>query len=132
MSFNEILEQYRSFQFQRFFGRVTEIDIDRALGKEVLRPEDFLALLSPLAAEHIEAMAEKAHRTSVQFFGRTIQLFTPLYISNHCSNNCIYCGFNSANRIERRKLTLEEIEREAECISSTGIQHVLLLTGESR
>jgi 2-iminoacetate synthase len=132
MSFIEILEQYRDFRVQDYFERLTGTDITRALERDVLHPEDFLALLSPLAADHIESIAEKANRLSVQFFGKTIQLFTPLYISNHCSNNCIYCGFNTQNPIRRTKLTIDEIEREAEIISSTGIQHVLLLTGESR
>ena len=76
-------------------------------------------------------MAQKARRLSVQYFGRTVQLFIPLYISNYCSNQCLYCGFNRTHAIERRKLTLAEIECEAQAIASTGMQHLLLLTGES-
>jgi 2-iminoacetate synthase len=132
MSFSEVLAHYRDFPFENYCAGVTDADIKRVLAMDSLRPDDFLTLLSPVAAKYMESMAEKAHRLSVQFFGRTIQLFTPLYISNHCSNQCIYCGFNAANRIRRRKLGIEEIRREAETIATTGIQHVLLLTGESR
>jgi 2-iminoacetate synthase len=76
-------------------------------------------------------MARKAHQLTVQYFGRTIQMFIPLYISNHCNNQCAYCGFNHNNPILRRKLTLAEIETEARAIARTGMQHVLFLTGEA-
>jgi 2-iminoacetate synthase len=76
-------------------------------------------------------MAQKARRLTVQYFGRTIQLFIPLYISNLCSNQCLYCGFNRTHTIERSTLSLAEIETEAHAISRTGMQHLLLLTGES-
>ena len=76
-------------------------------------------------------MAAKAQQLTVQYFGKTIQLFIPLYISNYCSNECTYCGFNLKNSIKRRKLSLEEIEVEAQAIAQSGIQHLLLLTGEA-
>jgi 2-iminoacetate synthase len=131
MSFYEVVKQYRDFDVPRFFDQVTDADIARSLDKEKPGPMDFLALLSPRAAGHLEAMARKAHQLTVQYFGRTIQMFIPLYISNHCNNGCAYCGFNHNNVILRRKLSLEEIETEAEAIARTGMQHVLFLTGEA-
>ncbi|SDP13657.1 2-iminoacetate synthase ThiH [Desulforhopalus singaporensis] len=131
MSFFEVLTQYQDFSFDDYFATVTDADIARIVTLDKLRPADFLALLSPVAANHLELIAQRAHQLTVQYFGKTIQLFTPLYISNHCSNNCIYCGFNHTNEIKRRTLTLAEIEEEAAALSRTGMQHVLLLTGES-
>jgi len=130
MSFFQTVEQYQGFDFERFFAQVTDAAIEQALAKEKPGPLDFLALLSPRATAHLEAMAHKAHQLTVQYFGRTIQMFIPLYISNHCTNHCAYCGFNHNNPILRRKLDLTEIESEARSIACTGMQHVLFLTGE--
>ncbi len=132
MSFFTTVEQYQNFSFTDFFARTTDAQVERALSKDQLSTADFLTLLSPAAAEHLEAMAQKAHRLTVQYFGRTIQLFIPLYVSNFCANQCVYCGFNRKNNIVRRKLTLEEIEREAQAIASSGMQHILFLTGEAQ
>lgn len=131
MSFHKVLEQYRDFSFQHFFDSVSDADIQHIISKPSLTRLDFLSLLSPVAVNHLEPMAEKARQLTIQFFGRTIQLFTPLYISNHCSNHCVYCGFNCRNGIKRRKLDIDEIAREAETIAASGIQHLLLLTGEA-
>jgi 2-iminoacetate synthase len=131
MSFHQILQQYQDFPFQQFFSSVNDADIERIIAKTSVSQLDFLALLSPRAANYLEPMAEKARQLTIQYFGRTIQLFTPLYISNHCSNHCIYCGFNCKNSITRRKLDMDEITREAETIAASGIQHLLLLTGEA-
>jgi len=132
MSFFQIVEQYRGFDFQQFFDQVTDEAVERSLAREKPGAIDFLTLLSPRAATYLEPMAHKAHQLTVQYFGRTIQLFIPLYISNHCANQCAYCGFNHENAIIRRKLTLEEIEAEACAIARTGMQHVLFLTGEAQ
>jgi 2-iminoacetate synthase len=132
MSFYQIVEQYRGFDFQQFFDQVTDEAIEQSLSREKPWAIDFLTLLSPRAAGYLEPMAQKAHQLTVQYFGRTIQLFIPLYISNHCANQCAYCGFNHENTIIRRKLTLAEIEQEAQAIAQTGMQHVLFLTGEAQ
>jgi 2-iminoacetate synthase len=131
MSFFEIVEQYKDFDFPRFFDQVTDAAIEQSLAKEKPGPMDFLTLLSPRAERYLESMAHKAHQLTVQYFGRTIQMFIPLYISNHCNNRCAYCGFNHSNPILRRKLSLEEIESEAQAIARSGMQHVLFLTGEA-
>ncbi len=132
MSFYEIVERYRDFDVPHFFDQVSDQDVIRSLAKEKPGPMDFLTLLSPRAAGHLEVMAGKAHQLTVQYFGRTIQMFIPLYISNYCNNGCAYCGFNQKNPILRRRLSLEEIEIEAEAIAKTGMQHVLFLTGEAQ
>lgn len=80
---------------------------------------------------HLEALAREANALTRQYFGRAIGLYTPLYISNHCASHCVYCGFHSHNPIERIKLSLDEIDQEMRALTATGVQNVLLLTGES-
>jgi len=132
MSFMEVLERYQNFDANTFFTSVTETDINRVLSQSKLSPMDYLTLLSPLAEKHLEEMAQKAHRLTVQHFGNTMQLFTPMYVSNHCVNHCRYCSFNTNNNLHREKLSLDKVAEEAEVIASTGLKHILLLTGESR
>ncbi|MDR3590430.1 MAG: 2-iminoacetate synthase ThiH [Negativicutes bacterium] len=117
-----------AYDYQRYTGD----DVQRALGKERLSLEDYGAILSPKAADYLEEMARKATRETRRHFGNSIQLFTPLYISNYCENHCIYCGFNCHNRIHRGKLSLPEVEEELKAIAVTGLKEILLLTGESR
>lgn len=132
MSFFNVVKTYESFDFNRYFNAVTDEDIERSLNREKPSWRDFLNLLSPRARNHLEPMARKARQLTIQFFGRTIQLYIPLYLSNFCTNECVYCGFNRANRIRRKKLTLEEIAAEADAISKTEMKHILVLTGEAR
>ncbi|TBR19631.1 2-iminoacetate synthase ThiH [bacterium] len=94
--------------------------------------ESFGALLSPAAEGLLEEMAQRAHAFTLQNFGKTIQIYTPLYLSDFCENECVYCGFNARNNTPRKKLTEEEVEKEAIAISSTGIKHLLVLTGDFR
>ncbi len=110
----------------------TASDVRRALDHEVRNLEDFAALLSPAAEEFLEEMAEMATVETRKHFGNSVYMFTPLYISNYCENYCIYCGFNCHNKIRRAKLNAAEIEKEMEAIAKTGIEEILLLTGESR
>ncbi len=106
--------------------------VSRALARYERNSQDFMALLSPNAGSVLEEMAQIAHRSAVSHFGRTIQLYTPMYLANYCVNHCVYCGFNASNDIPRRQLTLPEVELEARAIAATGLQHLLVLTGESR
>ena len=110
----------------------TKDDVLEALSKEVLSVEDFAALLSPAASEYLEEMARKAQMETRKHFGNSIYMFTPLYIANYCENYCIYCGFNCHNKIHRAKLNYEEIEKEMKAIADTGLEEILLLTGESK
>lgn len=107
-------------------------DIERALASDNISAEDFKALISPEAVKFLEPMANKAHRITLRNFGRTIQLYTPMYLSDHCDNRCAYCGFNASNDFRRRKLAPDEVNREAAEIASTGLKHILILTGDSR
>ncbi|MDR2830483.1 MAG: 2-iminoacetate synthase ThiH [Methanobrevibacter sp.] len=109
-----------------------EIDIKNTLSKKKLDLNDFTILLSPIAEDFIEEIAYKSKIETSKQFGNSISLFTPLYISNYCENSCIYCGFNAQNKIKRGNLSLREIEEELKDISKTGLQDILLLTGESK
>lgn len=110
----------------------TSEDVRAALGKETLSSYDFGALLSPAAQPLIEEMAQRAQQETRKHFGNSIYMFTPLYIANYCENYCIYCGFNCHNKIRRAKLNFEQIEQEMQAIAATGLEEILLLTGESR
>ena len=110
----------------------TAAQVRQALQKTHLRPEDFSALLSPAAAPFLEQMAHESQRVTRRQFGNSIQVFTPLYLANHCENHCIYCGFNRHNPIQRARLDSGEIEAEMKAIAATGLREILLLTGESR
>lgn len=110
----------------------TAQDVRNALCHENRSIEDFAALLSPVAEPFLEEMADKAKQETEKHFGNSVYLFTPIYISNYCENYCIYCGFNCHNRIHRMKLNMEEIEKEMEAIARTGLEEILILTGESR
>ncbi|MFA5143213.1 MAG: 2-iminoacetate synthase ThiH [Candidatus Omnitrophota bacterium] len=130
MSFYEIYSRYKDTD--NAFGLVSSRDVERALAARNPDISHFMALLSPEAERHLEEMALKSREMTLRYFGKTIQLYTPLYLSNYCENRCVYCGFSAANRIERRRLTPAEVENEARAIASTGLQHILVLTGESR
>lgn len=132
MSFIEVIEKYQDYNIDAFFNQVTEADVHRVLGCKRLEPLDYLTLLSPQAERYLEQLAQKANRLTEQHFGRTMLLFTPIYVANYCVNQCLYCGFNVKNSLHRTKLTVEEVDSEAKIIASSGLKHILLLTGESR
>ena len=131
MSFLHELEKYENFDFEEYFKSVTAEDVKKSIGKEKPGAYDMLNLLSPAAEEFLEEMAKRSHSLTMQYFGGTISLYIPLYISNYCSNGCIYCGFSAGNKIPRKMLSLDEIETEALSIKKTGIKHLLVLTGEA-
>ena len=109
----------------------TDADVRRALDGDP-GIEGFAALLSPAAEPHLEEMAARALDETRRHFGNSVCLFTPLYVSNYCSNECVYCGFNCRNGIHRATLDLPSVERELDAIAATGLEEVLILTGESR
>ena len=110
----------------------TAKDVKAALAHTECTVEDFAALLSPAALPFIEEIAVRAQEETRKHFGNSIYMFTPLYIANYCENYCIYCGFNCHNKIKRAKLDEEQIEKEMAAIANTGLQEILILTGESR
>lgn len=124
---NQVLLARESYDESRY----TERDVERALGKEYLDAQDFAALLSPAAGEYLEPMAQRARAETRKHFGNAINLFTPLYIANYCENHCIYCGFNCKNKIHRARLNAAQIEQEMQAIVQTGLEEILILTGES-
>lgn len=125
---DKVISARNSYQAESY----TAADVRRALQKEQLDIEDFAALLSPAAEPFIEEMAQKAKQETAKHFGNSVYMFTPIYISNYCENYCVYCGFNCHNRIHRMKLNTEEIEKEMSAIAKTGLEEILILTGESR
>ena len=131
MSFLSELEIRNPDVISRVIAASDAAYVERALSVDSLNENDFLSLLSPAAAGMLERIAHRAHDVTLRYFGRTVELFTPLYLSNYCVNGCVYCGFNARNGIPRGRLSYEEAVREGECIAATGLRHVLLLTGES-
>ena len=110
----------------------TASDVIRAIESDRCSLEDFKALLSPAAEPFLEQIARKARLETRKHFGNSAYFFTPIYISNYCENYCIYCGFNCHNKIKRAKLSMEEIHEEMKAIAETGLEEILILTGESR
>ena len=124
----KVLDAMNTYNYDSY----TASDVQRALSNPSCSIEDFKALLSPAAAPFLEQMARKAEELTKNHFGNTVYIFTPLYIANYCQNYCVYCGFNCYNNIRRKKLTFEEIEHEMQVIAKTGMEEILILTGESR
>lgn len=122
-----VMEQMNSFEYLQY----TDKDVKAALEHESCSIEDFKALLSPAAEPFLEQMAQRARLETSKHFGNTVYLFTPLYIANYCENYCVYCGFNCYNHISRMKLTMEQIEEEMKVIADSGMEEILILTGES-
>lgn len=132
MSFYQTCTDWMNAGLDEKIAAKTDADVLRAIAATSPNPEDLLAMLSPAAVPHLEVMARKASELTLRQFGRTIHLFTPLYLSNYCTNHCIYCGFNCRNSILRSQLTLEQVESEAKAIATTGLKNLLILTGDSR
>jgi len=109
----------------------TAADVERALQNPTRDLHDFAALISPVAAPYLERMAGLANQATLRRFGRVIQLYAPLYLSNECQNICTYCGFSMDNALERKTLNPAEILRETEVLKAMGYEHVLLVTGEA-
>ena len=109
----------------------TAKDVKEALAAETCSVDNFKALLSPAALPFLEEIAQKAQKETRKYFGNSVAIFTPLYIANYCENYCVYCGFNCHNKIKRAQLNAEEIEKEMQAIAETGLEEVLILTGES-
>ena len=124
----KVMSQMESYDPSQYTAR----DVQAALEHENCSVEDFKALLSPAAEPFLERMAQRARLETGKHFGNTVYLFTPLYIANYCENYCVYCGFNCYNHIHRMKLNMEQIEHEMKVIADSGMEEILILTGESR
>jgi 2-iminoacetate synthase len=132
MSFYQIIERYRSFDFAAYHASVTERKIAAILERDRLTELEYLALLSDAAQPSIEFMAQKAGVLTRRHFGNAIFIFTPFYLSNYCDSVCPYCSFGRQQPIERQHLSIDEVRAEAKRIGEKGIRHILALTGESR
>lgn len=124
----KVLKEMKSYDPASYTAK----DVESALEREHCSVEDLKALLSPAAEPFLEQIAQKSHAETSKHFGNTVYLFTPLYIANYCENYCVYCGFNCYNDIARMKLSLEQIEKEMKVIAASGMEEILILTGESR
>lgn len=123
-----VMAQMNSYDYSKY----TAADVKAALEHDTCTIEDFKALLSPAVEPFLEQMAQRARLETSKHFGNTVYLFTPLYIANYCENYCVYCGFNCYNHINRMKLSMEQIEKEMKVIADSGMEEILILTGESR
>ncbi|MBQ7871427.1 MAG: 2-iminoacetate synthase ThiH [Oscillospiraceae bacterium] len=124
----QVLSQMERYDYAAYTAR----DVRAALEHDTCTIEDFKALLSPAAEPFLEEMAQRARQETSRHFGNTVYLFTPLYIANYCENYCVYCGFNCYNHIRRMKLSPEQMEHEMQVIAASGMEEILILTGESR
>ena len=124
----KVLQQMNGYDPDQYTAR----HVQAAMEHETCSIEDFKALLSPAAEPFLEEMAQRARAETGKHFGNTVYLFTPLYIANYCENYCVYCGFNCYNHINRMKLNPEQIEHEMRVIAASGMEEILILTGESR
>ncbi|MGB8452809.1 MAG: 2-iminoacetate synthase ThiH [Anaerocolumna sp.] len=129
---SDIMERVMEGRNQYDYDKYTADDVLAALEHDTCSLGDFAALLSPAAEAFLEEIARKAQEETRKHFGNSIYLFTPVYISNYCENYCVYCGYNSHNKIRRARLEPDEIEKELSYIAKTGLEEILILTGESR
>ncbi len=130
---NKFYQKLQKYDWDNILNQIysrTENDVKQALAKERLTIHDFQALISPAAEPYLELMAQKSMQITQKRFGKTIQMYIPLYISNACTNSCVYCGFNRNNKFDRTILALNEIMEEAAIIKNMGFKHILLVTGE--
>lgn len=130
-SFKDVFFQHNWDEIHDSIYSKTSYDVEEALGKERRTLEDFKALISPAALPHLEDMARLSHETTLKRFGKTIQMYAPMYLSNECQNICTYCGFSLDNPIRRRTLTNKEVLTEVEAIKAMHYDHILLVTGEA-
>ena len=125
---DKVLSEMSAYDYSVYNSR----DVLAALNHDICSINDFKAFLSPAAEPFLEKMAQKAKLETEKHFGNTVYIFTPLYIANYCENYCVYCGFNCYNDIKRMKLNYAQIENEMRVIANSGIEEILILTGESR
>jgi 2-iminoacetate synthase len=132
MSFKNIFDAYSWDEVKSSIYAKQPADVEHALNKTTKRDlEDFKALISPAAAPYLEQMARMSQELTQQHFGKVIQMYVPMYLSNECQNICTYCGFSLDNKIRRTTLTDKQIEKEIDVIKSYGYNHILLVTGEA-
>ncbi|HEG3170076.1 TPA: 2-iminoacetate synthase ThiH [Campylobacter coli] len=125
---SKVLDEIQNYDETKYSAK----EVQEALNATHLSIENLKALLSSAAEDFIEELAFKSAKTKQKYFGNSISLFTPLYLSNYCNSKCVYCGFQKGNKIARAKLSEDEIHEEMQAITKTGLQEILMLTGEGR
>lgn len=130
-TFQHLFRQYDWHDIKGKIYHKTSEDVKKSLRKQKRNLDDFLALISPAATSELEEMARLAQQVTQRRFGKTIQLYAPLYLSNECQNICTYCGFSMDNKIKRKTLSNGELMLEAMALKSMGVNHVLLVSGEA-
>ncbi|EAI6361908.1 2-iminoacetate synthase ThiH [Campylobacter coli] len=125
---SKVLDEIQNYDETKYSAK----EVQEALNATYLSIENLKALLSSAAEDFIEELAFKSAKTKQKYFGNSISLFTPLYLSNYCNSKCVYCGFQKGNKIARAKLSEDEIHEEMQAIAKTGLQEILMLTGEGR
>ncbi len=125
---SKVLDEIQNYDETKYSTK----EVQEALNATYLSIENLKALLSSAAEDFIEELAFKSAKTKQKYFGNSISLFTPLYLSNYCNSKCVYCGFQKGNKIARAKLSEDEIHEEMQAIAKTGLQEILMLTGEGR
>lgn len=129
--FYDEIQKYSWDETTRFINSRTARDVETALSKEHPTIDDFMALVSPAAEAYLEPMAQLSHRYTLERFGKTISMYIPMYVSNACTNACVYCGFNHKNPFERVTLTLDQVKAECEAIRRLGpFENLLIVSGE--
>jgi 2-iminoacetate synthase len=131
MSFTPIFDSYNWDDEKKSILAKTASDVERALANSKRTLEDFKALISPAAVPYLEQMARISHELTQKRFGKTIQLYAPMYVSNECNNICTYCGFSFDNKIKRKTLSDTEILQEIDVLKKNGFNHILLVSGEA-
>lgn len=131
MTFKTLFDTHNWEEVHAAIYSKTSIDVERALQKSKRNLDDFMALISPAAAQYLEEMAQQSYALTRKRFGHTIQFFIPMYLSNECQNICTYCGFSLDNPVTRKTLTDKEIMDEIAVIKKMGYDHILLVTGEA-
>jgi len=132
-NFKNELAQWPRARIDQMIAQARSCDVEAALAREERTVHDLAALLSPHARAKLEPIAREAQRLTRWHFGRTIGLYVPIYLSNVCAADCLYCGFAAQSDSSLRRVTLspDEIRRECEALAAHGFQNVLLLTGEA-
>ena len=129
--FSDELKKYDWDETTDFILSRNASHVRAALRKDHLSIEDFMALVSPAAAPFLEEMAQLSHRYTLERFGKTISMYIPMYVSNACTNHCVYCGFNHSNPLERVTLTMDQVKAECEAIRRLGpFENLLIVSGE--
>jgi 2-iminoacetate synthase len=128
--FSEFIKKYSWNEVKDAIYSKSCHDVEVALNKKKCNLDDMMALLSPAAGDYLEQFATKSHNLTMQRFGKTIQLFAPIYLSNECLNVCTYCGFSFGNKIPRKTLSEHEMKTEFEFLKAENFEHILLVTGE--